>query len=110
MPAIKARHVQTRHSSSRAITPPGTPPSCSLKNAKQPHALCIRIACMGCSRITSHHITSHHITSHHITSHHITSHRNADADADAVKTVPDQHWLSSASGKTAPDGVDAMTI
>ncbi|WP_159090345.1 hypothetical protein [Xanthomonas fragariae] len=60
--------------------------------------------------LLSHHITSHHITSHHITSHHITSHRNADADADAVKTVPDQHWLSSASGKTAPDGVDAMTI
>ncbi|MDM7581889.1 hypothetical protein QT893_09560 [Xanthomonas fragariae] len=60
--------------------------------------------------LASHHITSHHITSHHITSHHITSHRNADADADAVKTVPDQHWLSSASGKTAPDGVDAMTI
>ncbi|WP_162138789.1 hypothetical protein [Xanthomonas fragariae] len=55
-------------------------------------------------------LLSHHITSHHITSHHITSHRNADADADAVKTVPDQHWLSSASGKTAPDGVDAMTI
>ncbi|MFC3278765.1 hypothetical protein [Xanthomonas fragariae] len=50
------------------------------------------------------------LASHHITSHHITSHRNADADADAVKTVPDQHWLSSASGKTAPDGVDAMTI
>ncbi|WP_159091949.1 hypothetical protein [Xanthomonas fragariae] len=50
------------------------------------------------------------LLSHHITSHHITSHRNADADADAVKTVPDQHWLSSASGKTAPDGVDAMTI
>ncbi|MDM7579007.1 hypothetical protein [Xanthomonas fragariae] len=48
------------------------------------------------------------LASHHITSHHITSHRNADADA--VKTVPDQHWLSSASGKTAPDGVDAMTI
>ncbi|WP_159095179.1 hypothetical protein [Xanthomonas fragariae] len=52
---------------------------------------------MGCSRITSHHITSHH-------------NADADADADAVKTVPDQHWLSSASGKTAPDGVDAMTI